>query len=217
MRSGSTLLKSLLSVAPDTSHLPEVDFQRYVGKNSWKLRALSKSKIIILKKPATYHDPDYPQIPPLPGHKKIVLVRDVYDTVQSLKKMNNKAYPHLDAEWTYDKLVREYWYPVYKNIADKIDLQGADTLLVRYEDLIDRPLEETQKIFHFIGSVQQEGVDRYEPPRDYQWQWGKDDGGPKIKSLKVQAGKSTQDNKELLDIIRQFEPLGELRKYFGYH
>jgi len=92
MRSGSTLLKSLLANAPDTSHLAEVDFQKYDHTNSWKLKTLSNANILILKKPAPFDQQNYPLIPPVKKQKKIILVRDVYETVESIKTMNRKVY-----------------------------------------------------------------------------------------------------------------------------
>ena len=87
MRSGSTLLKSLLATAPDISHLPETDFSKYHGKRSWRLKTLSSDPIIVVKKPASFDDENYPQLPQLPRTKTIILIRDAYESVRSLKKM----------------------------------------------------------------------------------------------------------------------------------
>ncbi|MEL6635583.1 MAG: sulfotransferase [Bacteroidota bacterium] len=216
MRSGSTLLKSLLATAPDTSHLPEVDFQTYTAQNAWRIKTLSNRPILILKKPAMFDDPNYPQFPPLPGVKKIVLLRDAYETVVSLRKMIAKAYPELADTWTAEKLLHDYWLPLYRKLTDDPRLQGDDTLVIRYEDVLAQPIDQTQRIFAFIGSRQREGVDSYAPPSSYQWAWGNDDGGEKIKSHRVQAQELRRDDPVLVELIENSEAVRKLRHQLGY-
>lgn len=216
MRSGSTLLKSLLANAPDTSHLPEVDFQKYATQRSWKLKTLSKARIIILKKPAPFDIQDYPTLPKVQNARNIVLVRDVYDTVFSVKRMIDEVYPHLKEEWTYDKLVHDYWYATYKNILDKVNVDDVKTMLVRYEDLTAHPLKETQRLFKFMGSEQKEGVTEYFPPKDFQWKWGSDDGGQKLKTLKIEASRSERNDQQLMQILSNSQKVQELRKHLNY-
>jgi len=216
MRSGSTLLKSLLANAPDTSHLPETDFQKYNRKNAWKINALSSASIIVLKKPANYNDFGYPQIPNIKNPKKIILVRDAYETVLSLKKMNEKAYPNLDKQWNLSRLLNEYWYTTYQQILDRIDLQESNTHLIRYEDLLTSPIQCTSSLFQFIGSRQQSGVETYPPPDSYDWSWGKDDGGQVIKTLKVQNIPAERTNQVLFELIQRSDLVNELRSKLGY-
>lgn len=216
MRSGSTLLKSLLANAPDTSHLPEVDFQKYALQGTWKLKTLSPARIVILKKPAPFGQADYPLLPQMKGLKKIVLIRDAYETVSSLKSMNQSVYPEVDAEWPYERLLREYWCPMVKNIAALATPDSPDTKLIRYEDLIADPIPQTQSLFQWMGSIQNHGVDSYAPSNDHPWEWGKDDGGEKIKSLKIQSAPASRDNTQLLNIIRESEEATALRKQLGY-
>lgn len=216
MRSGSTLVKSLLAQAPDTSHLPEVDFQKYAQGNAWKLKTLSPANIIILKKPAAFEQKNYPKIPTFKGSKNIILVRDVYETVVSTKKMIQSTYPSLDATWPYEKLINEYWYTTYHNIINKIQYPNEQTILVRYEDVLKNPIVITQQIFQFIGSIQKEGVENYTPPNTYKWSWGNDDGGQLIQSLKVQNHPRERTNLELLQIIEKSKKVNALRKHFGY-
>lgn len=108
MRSGSTLLKSLLATAPDISHLPEVDFNNYHGNRSWRLKTLSSDPIILIKKPASFEEENYPQLPQLRRSKSIILVRDAYETVRSLKKMVDQVHPHLSKRWGYQELLNDY-------------------------------------------------------------------------------------------------------------
>lgn len=216
MRSGSTLLKSLLSNLPDASHLPETDFQKYTAKNVWKLKTLSNKKVIVLKKPSTFEDLDYPKIPPIRNAKIIILVRDVYDTVTSLKKMNETAYPHLDKEWSYAKLVN-YWCLVYKNILATFDPKHQDVFLVKYEDLTAQPKVVTKKLFTFLGYSAQNGVDTYLSPPKYNWEWGNDDGGLKIGTLKVQSTQYPQNNQKLWRAINNHSDVPTLRKVLGYN
>jgi Sulfotransferase domain. len=216
MRSGSTLLKSLLANAPDTSHLPEVDFQKYNNGNAWRINMLSPAKIIILKKPAPFHAIDYPQIPTIKNSKKIILVRDIYDTVTSLQKMNKAISSELEEEWTLEKLVHDYWVKTYQDLLDQLPLSKEDYKMIKYEDLVRNPVQHTQEFFQFIGSVQKEGVANYLPPKTFNWEWGKDDGGKKIQSLSVQYTPSKKENQALIKIIQESTVVQQLRKHLGY-
>ncbi len=216
MRSGSTLLKSLVAMAPDTSHLPETDFQSYTNQNAWRIKTLSDRSIVVLKKPAMYEDLQYPQYPSIKGLKKIILLRDAYETVVSLKKMNGKAYPQIDELWTYEKLLHDYWYPLYHKLLHDPPFQAEDTLVIRYEEVLAQPIEQTKAIFEFIGSRQRSGVDHYTPPSSYQWAWGNDDGGEKIKSHRVQAQKVQRDDAALVQLIESSEKVQRLRQQMGY-
>ncbi|MEM9822419.1 MAG: sulfotransferase [Bacteroidota bacterium] len=216
MRSGSTLLKSLIAQAPDTSHLPEIDFQKYTDGKAWKLKAMSKANIIVLKKPAPLQQEDYPQFPAFTDHRILLLVRDVYPTVHSVKRMLRDNYPQLDADWPLEKLVEYYWCPTIQRMLHIHQQDHKKTMLIKYEDLLEQPIAITQGIFQFIGSAQQEGIDQYAQPKDYQWQWGNDDGGEKIKTLKVQKQHSDQNDTELLNIIQQSEQARQLRQQLAY-
>lgn len=216
MRSGSTLLKSLLANASDVSHLPEVDFQKYQGPNAWKLKTLSPARIVVLKKPAPFDQPDYPRIPKVNGVKKIVLIRDVYETVNSLQKMNETVYPEVDAQWSFEKLIHEYWCPTIKNIMTHVEPSSPAIKLLRYEDLVANPMEQTHQLFQWMGSVQKKGVETYAPSDEHPWQWGKDDGGEKIKSLKIQSMPSPRDNSQLMTLIQESPEVMDLRRQLGY-
>ncbi len=180
MRSGSTLLKALLAEAPDIEQIPEVEFQVrgnrfYVYQRFYRLSPLP---IVVLKRPANYSDyRTYPRLPQ--GEYKIIrLVRNPLDTLLSLRGMN----PHLKVEKPDEELM-DYWATTLENLAR---LKHPQMVTVRYEDLIEQPKAVTARLFAFIGSQQREGVNHYRKPRNYEWQWRKDDGGEVIKSLRVQ-------------------------------
>jgi hypothetical protein len=216
MRTGSTLLKALLANAPDTSHLSEIDFQKYHRGNAWKLKTLSDARIIILKKPAGFDRSDYPLLPPLSDGRIIVLVRDVSHTVVSLKKMLDEYYPQLGMAWTCERLVADYWVPVYKAILHRTEQAKEPVFYCRYEDLVKDPMAITAQLFTFIGSEQQRGVSTYFPPKDHSWQWGNDDGGRKIRSLAVEDQQTTPVDPNLLTYIHTSESVIALRKRLGY-
>lgn len=216
MRSGSTLLKALLANAPDTSYLPEINTNKYSENNSWTLKLLSPAKILILKKPAWFPEHDYPRFLHIKNAKQIFLVRDVYDTVISLQAMNKQISQELDAEWTYEKLVHDYWLRVNDMIINHPKLREPNSTLIKYEDLVKCPIETTKSLFQFIGSAVTEGVDSYHRPQTFDWQWGNDDGGEKIKSLRVEYTSLPKDNDELIQIIQSSEKVQALRKQLGY-
>jgi len=215
MRSGSTLLKALLATAPDVSDLPEINFQKY--RKPEKLNRLSAEPIMVLKRPAWFNEThSYPKLPPFPGLKKIVLVRDVYETVESLRKMVfRKAAGKLDGAGNRF-LAGFYWRRVTENLLALTEAGDPDTLLVKYEELTADPIRQTARLFRFIGSEQAEGTDRYSPP-SYEWKWGRDDGGKVIQTLRVRAPKpTTYINEVLLRVIRNSAGLAALRAQLGY-
>ncbi len=217
MRSGSTLLKSLLATSPDITHLPEMDFQQYGKLDYWKLKLRCKQRIIVLKKPAWYiNTKDYPILPPFKNTKKIILVRDAYDVISSMKSMNKKMAIDLIKDWTDRDYVDRYWAQIYKNVIDKQLVTDPSTIVVRYEDLVNHPESISKTLFDFIGSEQKEGVSAYDNPDDYKWAWGNDDGSDTIKSLKVQKNEKIRDDKALLEAIAASSKAIEVRRHFGY-
>ena len=219
MRSGSTMLKALLAVPSDVSDLPETNFQRYKGlKGLRRLAELSEEPVIVLKRPAWYHEVTfYPKLPHAVGIRGIALVRDVYDTVVSLKKMMfGRWAPYLGgacnrwlAEW--------YWAPITENLIELAEKQSDRVTQVRYEDILETPIRETARLFEFIGSQQAKGVDSYNPPEGYSWEWGSDDGGERIRSLKVHKPKERKrSNRRLWRVINTSERVIRVRERIGY-
>lgn len=188
MRSGSTLLKSMLGQAPDVSLLDEFNFITYANHNryffGWLVSRLSDRRIVVLKKPfnnVAGDKPLYGRVP-LPGVLRIVLWRGPYETLLSLKAMQRKYGYRVfgDAECV------DYWCDTYEAIFANTDT-ARDTLAVRYEDLTRRPAEVTRAIFAFIGSAHDAGVERYEA---HDWKKGRDDDSDKIRSGAVQEARA---------------------------
>ena len=207
MRAGSTWLKALIATRPDCSDLPETSFLNY---NIIK----SDKRITVLKKPAGYNDFDYPVLGDIYS-KDIIMIRNPYDTVCSIKQMyisRNQKNPIKDN----DQYFISYWYMVYNNIIEKRILEKPNTLLVRYEDLINEPVNETERIFKFIGTDFPTGTDTYSVPAEYNWQWGKDDGGEVLKTLRVQKQTNEIINKDLLAFINNSPEIKTTLTYFGY-
>lgn len=188
MRSGSTLLKALLGSLDDTSSLPEINFQKFQGPNArQEIEALSDKPIVILKRPAWFHEGQrYPKLPAADGVKHVILTRDVATNIISLRKMAfRKAEPFIP-QWMDILVANLYWARVYGSLLEKFPASDESNFWLRYEDLVADPIHWTEKLFTFIGASDTRGIDSYSKP-DYKWQWGTDDGGAKIKSLKVQA------------------------------
>lgn len=220
MRSGSTLLKALLAEANDISNLPEQNFQKYHRdpQAATKILALDDSRIVALKRPAWYNEiRRYPALPQVDGLKTILLVRDVYDTVESLRKMSFRKLAPLMKRLADSWMARRYWLGITRSLLQlNVDL-SAETALVRYEDLTTNPIEETQRLFQFVGSTQSDGVDTYSPPDDFRWRWGSDDNSDNIKSLKVQARAARPaTNKRLLELIDNHPDIQMVRQQLGY-
>lgn len=214
MRSGSTLLKALLAEADDVSHLPEVNYRKYSSNTYNFYRSayrLSKKRIIVLKRPMMYIKPLSPTSDRI---KIIVLVRDVYDVVMSLVKMHQD----MGLKERGERELVKYWCDTYEGIVNSAATIHQDICFVRYEDLIRNPKDVTKKLFAFIDSKKREGVDSYTKSKDFEWKWRTDDGGEKIKELRVINADNKTDNEdlELQRIIQQSPRVGQLRNKFGY-
>jgi hypothetical protein len=220
MRSGSTLLKALLAFAPDVSDLNEVNFQKYAGANPRldQMWELAPQRILVLKRPAWYHETKtYPRLPGLANRRVILLVRDVYPTVESLRRMSLGWLAGASRQRLDRWLAQAYWKPVTERLLALSRQSPEQMRLVRYEDLVERPQQKTLELFRFIGSVQSVGTDTYSVPARGRWRWGIDDNSPKIRSLRVQPPKSGAiTNPQFAEWIEQDPALQKLRGELGY-
>lgn len=208
MRAGSTLLKALLATRADVSDLPEVSFDGIYS-------ITCAEPIKVLKMPAGWTEVGYPSLPDIES-KKIILIRNPYDTVVSMQEMMKAVYPKRP-KLTDEKRLLSYWVSTYKSIMNKFYCDDrSDTILVRYEDLIDQTIDSTARIFAFIGCNDVRGTDSYSRPDSYDWQWGEDDGGEVIKTLKVQKGAKSRDNMKLKKLINGSSEIKVLMQSFGY-
>jgi hypothetical protein len=219
MRAGSTLLKALLAEADDVSNLPEINFQRFQSHSrSWQqIARLHRNPIIVLKRPAWYHEVlSYPRLPAVESVRAIILVRDVYETIVSLRQMTFGKLATLMAPLVNSYLV-QYWARVTERLGNLDDELGDNASVVRYEDLVMDPIETTRALFAFIGSRRAAGVESYREPKTFQWQWGQDDGGPKIRSLRVQPPKAHDyEDRALLEVILRSQRVQRVRAHLAY-
>ncbi len=194
MRSGSTLLKSLLGQAPDISLLDEFHFIPYARRNKYffyhLVSRLSDKPIVVLKKP--YNNvPEHLELygkTPLEDALTIVLYRGPYETLLSLKALQaRKGYGVFD-----DERCVKYWCDTYRAILENVAI-GPRTLFVRYEDLTTHPRERTEQIFRFLGSSQEAGIGGYGA---YDWRSGLDDDSDKIRSGSVQRAEPADPAKD---------------------
>ncbi len=183
MRSGSTLLKTLLGQADDISLMDEFHFVPYARSNRYFFYYLvfrqSNKPIIVLKKP--YNNvaeqlPDYGVVP-AEDALFLILFRGPYETLLSLKTLQKRKGYRVFS----DQECVDYWCDTYEAIFDNVALSER-SLMVSYEDLTGNPECETKEMFSFIGSRSQAGVEGY---GEYEWKHGRDDDSDKIKSRKV--------------------------------
>lgn len=219
MRTGSTLLKALLGSAPDVSHLEEINFQKFQADDAAEqINALSAEPVVVMKRPAWFHEVhNYPRLPAVPEVKKIILIRDVYPTVLSCRKMvfrkHHNFFHYVSDPW----LVLHYWLPVYERLYELKEGWGDTCCVIRYEDLTADPIHWTAQLFDFLGSEQKEGVNEYARLEEAEWKWGRDDGGPRIQQLKVLPPRPiTYEDKCLLRCIVKSRRVNALREKLGY-
>jgi Sulfotransferase family len=219
MRAGSTLLKALLAEAPDVSHLSERDYRDHFydgNKYSFYRRIYNQAeqRIILLKKPHWFGDADeVRKVPDLDSVKIVVLVRDVLDVVRSIERMPE---PFKNHESDRSFFVN-YWYDAYRTILDSVSIVPQDFRVVRYEDLLQKPIEITQQLFQFLGSAQRAGVRSYRKPKDFDWTWGQDDGGEKLATaMEVSPTEDKDVDQELWGYVRSSQRVRDIRRIFGY-
>ncbi len=214
-RSGSTLIKALLAVAPDVSHLSEVPFHRYGRFNSWQLKSLADEPIMVFKKPSWPGEKDYPSIPPVGDYRIILLIRHPYETLVSTGKMLERLEPDFWSRWSYKSMLYDYWLPTYEGMIAKglPDLPNATT--IRYEDLTAQPKQETKRLFKFIQSSRTDGTDTYER-LSKGWAYMQDDASPFIKSLKVQTRIKQRMDHDLLHMINAEPRVKAVLDSLGY-
>ena len=219
MRSGSTLLKALLAEADDVLNLPETNFQNLkVVERILTQHQGDDPPIKVLKKPAWYQESKrYPKLPTIEGVRTVALVRDVYDTVVSLRKMTFRGLAGISAPLVTGWLAKVYWFNVTQNLTSLAHSRPNDVKLVRYEDLIADPIAVTTELYEFIGSSKTEGTKSYSAPTNYAWRWGSDDGSPNIKTLEVQPPREKERaESRLLQIMENCERVKALRSELGY-
>jgi Sulfotransferase family len=219
MRAGSTLLKALLAEADDVSNLPEINFQQFRSRTrAWQqITALHPNRILLLKRPAWYHEVwSYPRLPEVAAIKALILVRDAYATIVSLRRMTFGKLAACMAPLVNGYMV-QYWARVTERLGRLYDALGDEASIVRYEDLVAAPRETTRALFTFIGSRRTIGVASYREPENFQWQWGRDDGGPKIRSLRVQPPPPQRyADQTLLKAIRRSKRAQRVRARLTY-
>lgn len=218
MRSGSTLLKALLSAPDDVANLPETDFQKFRGPDAGaRVAALAEEPIIVLKRPAWFHETrTYPRLPDLPGARRVILTRDVHANALSLRKMVFRRLEPYAPDAVTAWLARRYWAPVYAGLLQRFPHSDMSSFWIRYEDLVAEPVRWTARLFEFIGSRQREGIDAYPKPGAYEWKWGTDDGGQKIKSLKVQPNPIPKAATAILAQVKGLPEVAATRAALGY-
>jgi hypothetical protein len=208
-RSGSTLLKALLATRDDVSDLPEVGFNKIHTVDCHQ-------PIKVIKRPAGFIDFGYPALPDILS-KKIILIRNPYDTVISMQEMTKLLNPETDLLLLDEAVLLSYWVVIYRNIFEKIGFNdSANTIIVKYEDLINKTIDTTAEIFAFVGSHDTKGIDCYSIPNTHYWKWGNDDGGEFIKTLKVQRKSRPRNNERLLQLINGSGDVRRIMHVYGY-
>lgn len=217
MRSGSTLLKSLLASAPDVSCLPETDYRDYFFNDDYFYREASKissERIILIKSVTWLNEGKFRRrFPCHENVKVIIIVRDVYNVVISL--MNRKNVIQYKMMTKQDFI--DYWCSSNESLIESSRDLNHGFRLVKYEELLKKPIIVTKELFDFIGSQRQEGTDTYQKPASFEWRHGNDDGGDKIKSLKVQPDSGNDKlDEELIKLINASDRVRRVREVLGY-
>ena len=210
MRAGSTLLKSLLATRKEIADLPEIPVQL-----ADEIASFTPEPMILIKRPKNYPNINYPYFQFRRNSKIIVLIRNPYDTILSLHKMNLENHFH-NIHWYNEERLLDYWIATYYSLIKNIDFQVQNVHLVRYEDLTQSPVATTEAIFKFLGTSDTSGTNTYSNPKGYPWKWGFGDGGDVLKQLKIVYKQSKGLNKKLLNLIDKSDAVQQLLTNYGY-
>jgi hypothetical protein len=119
-----------------------------------------------------------------------------------------------------EEYLLNYWININNNIIATLKRYTPDKIMmVRYENLVDSPVQETSKIFKFMQVENTEGITEYKKPKEFEWGWGPargGDGGDVIKQLKVIHRKNKYTNTKLINLIKNNEEAQFIMKYFEY-
>lgn len=208
---GSTLLKALLSskkIIYDIPELETMDFLSIKDKID-TLFVINKETPPLIKQSYVY-----PSKMSLNNHKTIILVRNPYDVILTLLREN---YYSSSTDLMRKKSLLDYWNLTYLKLINKIidDFDTERSVLVLYEDLVTKPIEETQTILAFIKVNNYKGVNKYNLPKEYKWK-DFNEGGRFISSLKVRYNISSFEDNELLEIINKNKVTQKLLTLFAY-
>lgn len=191
MRSGSTLLKALIANSPDVSHLNEAKGLCLPGPETHALRllnrylyygsvhALSRRRVLVLKTPIPFDGRASP-VPPSLDARIIILLRHPGPIFHSCKKMSHELRMSRS-----EREIRTYVRHAGRELVGLTRLPGRRPLVISYEELVSRTTETMSQVFDFIG-VEAAHTDTYSMP-DSGWRWNRDDGGERIRTLRVRA------------------------------
>lgn len=119
-----------------------------------------------------------------------------------------------------EKYLLNYWVNINENIISTLNkFDQDDIILVKYEDLVRKPIKETFNIFSFLQVKDAAGIEEYKEPKEFKWGWGPSrggDGGEIIKKLRVIPRASKYTNTKLITLIKNNKKCQLILDYFGY-
>ena len=121
-----------------------------------------------------------------------MLVRNPLDNIISIQNMHQKQGIPLFSNSEYVN----YWCKTYENLYQILNSKKSSfSILVKYEELTSEP--------------------KKSKPKDYKWEWLKDDGGDIIKSLKVKkVDKDYSKHKNLFNELTSSDQVKALLKIY---
>lgn len=205
-RSGSTLLKALLSEAPEIVHTNEKSLKPFGNKYATYYYNIkdSDSSIILFKRPGGFwNEKDYLNLPKNIQYKLILLIRHPVDTINSIMEMNTI----LKNDKTLDQSIN-MWSNIYSELLTIKNV--PNTKCITYENLIKNPVDVTQELFDFVGSKRKIGTSKYSVPISGDWRWGEDDGGEKIRKLEVVNSRTKEYDRQFVDRVMNNKKVQQL-------
>lgn len=147
MRSGSTLLKSLLQENLEHKYYPEIDYYQGGDKllASYEIHKYVHADEVVLKKPSSFNTYKYyPSFHDFGTAKFLILFRNPNSIFLSIKKMLSEL--GRDVE---DEYINEYILTTFENLW-QFYRENNGSKIVFYEELVNEPIVVLTDIFGFL-------------------------------------------------------------------
>lgn len=182
MRSGSSLLKSLLQSNLELDYHKEINVYNN-GDRFYTYGVLADNQTngwVIAKKPSSFRDfNSYPNLHLFGREKFIVLFRDPNEIFHSVRNMREDVNKPLS-----DEAIIDYIQKTTQNLIEFVDANVDQTFVTYYDNLVNNPELELKRIMEFLGNGSDSVKTTYAKELNREG-WGFDDPSEKFNSGKI--------------------------------
>jgi len=199
MRSGSTLLKSLLLENMDIPYYKEINVYNQGDKNLSYFKIFQKRNkgYVIAKKPASLKDfQTYPVVHPFRNSMYILLFRHPDEIFQSIQNMMSDLGRNEPAQ-----KIDNYIHTTFKNMLNFHQNPQYNSRIVFYQDIVDKPEVVLGNLLQFINYAYESIHTEYQKNLNAKG-WGEDDISEQFNSGKI-IKKNTSPKRQVAEELLQ--------------